>query len=68
MSHAKEDLPFLIEEWSDDDKVCVEILARAGVFSVAQAAYLAALEERPRSRIVLRLGAHEMKNRPPIPR
>lgn len=60
-----EDLQYAVEEWTADNATRLEVIARAGVLSVAWSAFWAALAARPKGRIVLRQKAHELANRGP---
>lgn len=52
---AKEaDFTFAVEQWSDDDTRIEETLAQCRNVALAQAAFRAAVEQRPRSRLYLR--------------
>jgi hypothetical protein len=52
---AKEaDFTFAVEQWSDDDSRIEETLAQCRNVAMARAAFQAAVEQRPKSRIYLR--------------
>jgi len=51
-----EDLPFAIEQWDAAETRIEEVLARATNAIIAQAAWQAAIEQRPGRKIWLRSG------------
>ena len=53
---AVEDLSYVIEVWSGDDRFQEEIIARIGNLSVARIAFLEAVRVRRRHRIFLKQG------------
>lgn len=55
------DLPFRIDEWTSDGNAIHEVLAAAGNYIVAEAAFDKINELRPGRRITLRQGARVMK-------
>jgi len=54
-------LPYWIEEWTLDDKSCVELIAQARRLLVGEADWEAAVRERPKARIILRHKALVMR-------
>jgi hypothetical protein len=65
---SEERFPFAIEQWSEDDAHLEEVMAKCRNSSVARAAFKAAVEQRPKSRIYLRNGVHVLeKYEPPSP-
>lgn len=48
------DLPYSVEQWDDDDRHVEEVIALAGDYRVAKAAFDKAVRERPGPIITLR--------------
>lgn len=57
--------PFRVEVWTDDDMRADEILAVAKNVALGQAAYQAALDQRPGKIVRLRNKAHVIEERIP---
>lgn len=63
---AGDDYPFVVEQWSDDGVHLEETMAKCRNASVAQAAFKAAIEQRPKSVLYLRNRAHVLGKYEPI--
>jgi len=48
------DLPYMVEQWDDIDSHVEELIALAGDFNVARAAFDEAVKRRPRRIVTLR--------------
>jgi hypothetical protein len=53
--------PYWIEEWTLHDRACVELIAQARHLLVGEAAWEAAVKDRPKGRIILRHKAHVIR-------
>jgi hypothetical protein len=58
-----EELPFVVEEWSDGFKERQGTLARAVAADIAIAAFEEALKERPHRNLMVRSGMHVIRQR-----
>ncbi|MDQ2080519.1 hypothetical protein RA307_10030 [Xanthobacteraceae bacterium Astr-EGSB] len=62
-----DDLPFAVEEWTDDENAIAEVLARATNALIARGAFEAAVRLRPARRILLRHGSYVIARHVPDP-
>jgi hypothetical protein len=63
MARFPENLPYTIDEWTDDGANLVQIHGRAKHFDIAVAAYEATVRVEPRVWLTLRLGAQVLRER-----
>ena len=63
MARFPENLPYTIDEWTDDGVNLVQLHGRAKHFDIAVAAYEAAVRVEPRVWLTLRLGAQVLRER-----
>lgn len=64
---AKEaDFTFAVEQWNDDDSRIEETLAQCRNVVLARAAFRAAVEQRPRSRLYLRQRTQVLEKHEPL--
>jgi hypothetical protein len=62
---GRDDLPFAIEQWSDDDNRIEQVIARSVNLVVARAAFKAAVTLWGAKRLYLRNRAHVMESHVP---
>jgi hypothetical protein len=60
---AKEQLPYTIDEWSEDGRNLLVYHARAKHFEVAVAAFEAVARVEPEANLAMRLGAQVLRER-----
>jgi hypothetical protein len=64
---AGEDLAHVIDAWTDDGQIAIEVLARAKTYDLAVAAFEAAVKAEPYAYLRLSLGARVIRERPAVP-
>jgi hypothetical protein len=66
LANAQSDFHFAVEQWTQDDLHVEEVMAKCRSVLVANAAFEAAVKQRPRSLIYLRNGTRVLARHEPV--